>query len=140
MPPKGKSKQAAAKRKGKKETIQVNKSLNCFITLRLGKEASERLLQKSEPDFLRWIARNALLATQAQKIRDQYHLTEEEANATVAGESSAVGGVTEIISESLESKNDGNVLHLPDADEVSTHSIHTWAHTRHWLQHIPSYT
>lgn len=138
MPPKGKSKQPAPRRKGKVQTIQVNESLNCFITLRLGKETSERLLEKSKPDFLRWIARNTLLATQAQKIREQYRLVDEEVDATVAGESSAVGELTDTISESLVSNNDSSVLHLPDADEVSLHSIHTCARSRHWLQHTPS--
>lgn len=136
MPPKWKGKQAAPRRKGKKETIQVSESLNCFITLRLGKEAFERLLENSRPDFLRWTARNALLATQAQKIRDQYQLV-EEVNATVAGETSAIGGVTDIISESLESHIDSRIPQSSDADEVSPHSIHTWAHTRHWLHRIP---
>lgn len=92
---------------GRRLCVQVNESLNAFITLRLGKEAFEDLLKTSTPDFLRWIARNTLLAIHAEEIRRRFPRVNSDVDAS--GESSDEfeleleverGGESEIISSS----------------------------------------
>lgn len=67
---------------GKRLRVEVNESLNAFITLRLGKEAFEDLLKTATPDFLRWIARNTLLAIHAEKIRRRFPEVNSDVDAS----------------------------------------------------------
>lgn len=87
------------RRKGRLEPLEVNESVNAFITLNLGKEAFEGLLSTSTAPFLRWIARNTLLAIHAEDIRGRYPGVNSDIHAS--GESSAeTGGKSERISGS----------------------------------------
>lgn len=85
--------------KPRPKPIEVNESLNAFITLRLGKDAFEGLLSTSTPAFLRWIARNTLLAIHAEEIRNRF--SELNTDVDVSGKlSDGNGGETERISSS----------------------------------------
>lgn len=126
MPLKWMKKQPKPRRMGEIEPVQVNESLSGFITLSLGKDTSERLLKTSDPKVLRWVAANALLATQAQKIREQYHLVESDLDAT--GKISAAGIEEAEKPESSVTQppavDNESVLRVSDGSEVSFHSIH----------------
>lgn len=88
------------KRKPRHEPLEVNQSLNAFITFKVGKEAFDNLLSAATPVFLRWIARNTLLATQADDIRSRY-LGGIDCERVVHGELSDVnGGESDLISSS----------------------------------------
>lgn len=118
------------------ESVEVNESLTPFITLRLGKEAFEGLLNSSTLDFLRWIARNTLLVTQAQNIRNRH--PELKSGVDVTGGSSAEKvGVTDRVSSSAALtlvSTCASVQDVLDGDEVSFpfHSISSivWYRTR----------
>lgn len=112
---------------GKCQRVEVNEWLNAFITLRLGKEAFKDLLNTSTPEFLKWIAKNTLLAIHAEDIRNRFPGLNSDVDAP--GESSdkeEIGGESEIISSSAAATLPLTYAGHPDnstGDQVS-HSFH----------------
>lgn len=107
--------------KPRPKPIEVNESLNAFITLRLGKEAFEGLLSTSTPAFLRWIAKNTLLAIHAEDIRKRF--PEVNSDVDASGElSDGTGGESERVSGSAAARRASiyaGPLDISAGDQVS---------------------